>query len=88
MMRPAAEVAVSLCRDPVDFRKSINGLSALVAEELADLRAIRKALEAARELGAEESLIAFEGLTPQMVEALAKDGVTSLEEIDHVLGNG
>ncbi len=40
----------------------------------------RKALEAARELGAEESLIAFEGLSPQMVEALAKDGVTSLEE--------
>lgn len=35
MMRPAAEVAVSLCREPVDFRKSINGLSALVEEELA-----------------------------------------------------
>ena len=40
----------------------------------------KKALESARELGAEESLIAFEGLSPQMVEALAKDGVTSLEE--------
>jgi N utilization substance protein A len=40
----------------------------------------RKALEAARELGAEEALIAFEGLSPQMAEALAKDGVTSLEE--------
>ena len=40
----------------------------------------RKALEAARELGAEDSLIAFEGLTPQMIEALAKDGVKTLED--------
>src|SRR6056297_2532274 len=40
----------------------------------------RKALEAARELGAEDSLIEFEGLTPQMVEALAKDGVKTLED--------
>ena len=40
----------------------------------------RKALEAARELGVEDSLIDFEGLTPQMVEALAKDGVLSLED--------
>ncbi len=38
------------------------------------------ALEAARALGAEDSLIAFEGLTPQMVEALAKDDVKSLED--------
>jgi transcription termination/antitermination protein NusA len=40
----------------------------------------RKALETAREMGVEESLIAFEGLTPQMIEALAKDGVKTLED--------
>ena len=40
----------------------------------------RKALESARELGAEDSLIEFEGLTPQMVEALAKDDVKTLED--------
>ncbi len=39
-----------------------------------------KALENARSMGAEDSLIAFEGLTPQMVEALAEDGVKSLED--------
>ena len=33
-MRPRDEVAVLLCRDPVDFRKSINGLSILVEEVL------------------------------------------------------
>ena len=38
------------------------------------------ALTEARELGADDSLIDFEGLTPQMVLALAKDGVTSLDE--------
>ncbi|MEO8530330.1 MAG: transcription termination/antitermination protein NusA, partial [Deltaproteobacteria bacterium] len=42
--------------------------------------AAKKALEHAKELGAEEGLIAFEGLTPQMVEALAEDGITSVEE--------
>ncbi|MBT8474656.1 MAG: transcription termination/antitermination protein NusA [Alphaproteobacteria bacterium] len=40
----------------------------------------RKALESARELGAEDSLIEFDGLTPQMVEALAKDDVKTLED--------
>ena len=39
-----------------------------------------KALENAREMGAEDSLIEFEGLTPQMVEALAKDGIKTLED--------
>ena len=39
-----------------------------------------KALEAARALGVEDSLIAFEGLSPQMIEALAKDGVLTLED--------
>ncbi len=40
----------------------------------------RKALENAKELGAEESLIEFEGLSPQMVEALVKDDVKTLED--------
>jgi N utilization substance protein A len=40
----------------------------------------QKALEEARGLGAEDTLIEFEGLTPQMVLALAKDGITSLDE--------
>ena len=34
-MRPLETARVHLCRDPVDFRKAINGLSVLVAEELA-----------------------------------------------------
>ena len=38
----------------------------------------KAALDAARALGVEESLIAFEGLTPQMLEALAKDDVKTL----------
>jgi N utilization substance protein A len=42
--------------------------------------AAKKALEAARELGAQDSLIEFEGLTPQMVEALANDDVKTLED--------
>jgi transposase len=33
-MRPGDTVAVSLCREPVDMRKSINGLSILVEEAL------------------------------------------------------
>ena len=33
-MRPGEAVRVHLCRDPVDFRKAINGLSILVAEEM------------------------------------------------------
>ncbi len=40
----------------------------------------RKALEHARELGVEDSLVGFEGLTPQMIEALAVDGVLTLED--------
>ncbi|MEO9822047.1 MAG: transcription termination factor NusA [Paracoccaceae bacterium] len=40
----------------------------------------KAALEAARALGVEDSLIEFEGLTPQMVEALANDGVKTLED--------
>jgi N utilization substance protein A len=40
----------------------------------------RKALESAKALGVEQSLIDFEGLTPQMLEALGQDGVKTLED--------
>ncbi|MEM7717759.1 MAG: transcription termination factor NusA [Pseudomonadota bacterium] len=40
----------------------------------------KKAEARARELGAEDSLFAFEGLTPQMVEALVEDDVKTLED--------
>ena len=39
-----------------------------------------KALENAKELGVEESLINFEGLSPQMLEALGEDGIKTLDE--------
>ena len=39
-----------------------------------------KALERAKELGVEESLINFGGLSPQMLEALAEDGVKTLDD--------
>ncbi|MDZ7710074.1 MAG: transcription termination factor NusA [Roseovarius sp.] len=39
-----------------------------------------EALEKARALGAEDSLIGFEGLSPQMVLALAEDDVKTLED--------
>ncbi|CUH85517.1 transcription termination factor NusA [Thalassovita mediterranea] len=38
------------------------------------------AIERARELGVEDSLFAFEGLTPQMIQALAEDDVKTLED--------
>jgi N utilization substance protein A len=40
----------------------------------------KAAIDSARALGAEDSLFDFDGLTPQMVEALAKDGVKTLED--------
>ena len=40
----------------------------------------KAALERARELGVEDSLVDFEGLTPQMIEALAEDGIKTLED--------
>ena len=70
----------------LDELLSIDGVDEGTAEELqARARdhieaAARKALENARELGAEDSLIEFDGLTAQMVEALAKDGVMTLED--------
>jgi N utilization substance protein A len=40
----------------------------------------RAAMERARELGVEDSLVDFEGLTPQMIVALAEDGVKTLDD--------
>ncbi|SMX33858.1 transcription termination factor NusA [Maliponia aquimaris] len=40
----------------------------------------RKALEKAREMGVDDSLVSFEGLTPQMLVALAEDGIKTLED--------
>ena len=40
----------------------------------------KAAMENARALGVEDSLVEFEGLTPQMIEALANDGVKTLED--------
>ncbi|WP_134678592.1 transcription termination factor NusA [Paracoccus ravus] len=70
----------------LDELTSIEGVDESTAEELQtrareNLEAAnRAALENARALGAEDSLIEFEGLTPQMVEALAKDDVKTLED--------
>jgi len=70
----------------LDELLSIDGVDEGTAEELQarardHLEAARKAaLENARALGAEDSLIGFEGLTPHMVEALAKDDVKTLED--------
>ncbi len=64
----------------------IDGVDEATAEEL-QARARdyideqnRKALEDAKEKGVEQSLIDFEGLTPQMLVALAEDGVKTLED--------
>jgi len=40
----------------------------------------KKALDRARELGVDDSLMNFEGLTPQMIEALAEDGIKTVED--------
>jgi N utilization substance protein A len=64
----------------------IDGVDTDTASELQarardNLEAVNiKALESAREMGVEESLITYEGLTPQMVVALAEDGVKTLED--------
>ncbi|MEO3414649.1 transcription termination factor NusA [Roseovarius sp. CAU 1744] len=49
------------------------------ARDVLDSQA-KEALDKARELGVEDSLVEFEGLTPQMIQALAEDGVKSLED--------
>ena len=53
-------------------------LQARARESLEELNA--KALEKARELGVQEDLIEFDGLSPQMVLALAEDGIKDLAE--------
>ncbi|TNC74270.1 transcription termination factor NusA [Rubellimicrobium roseum] len=64
----------------------IDGVDESTAEELQarardHIEAQRKAaLDRARALGVEESLINFPGLTPPMIEALAADGVKTLED--------
>ena len=70
------EVDELLVIDGVD-EDTANELQARARDVLEE--ANRKAMEHARELGVEDSLVDFEGLTPQMIEALAEDGVKSLE---------
>jgi transcription termination/antitermination protein NusA len=53
-------------------------LQARARESLEEINA--KALEHARELGVEQGLVDFEGLTPQMIERLAEEGILTLEE--------
>ena len=53
-------------------------LQARARESLEELNA--KALEKAREMGVQEDLIEFDGISPQMVLALAEDGIKDLAE--------
>ena len=71
------EVEELLVIDGVD-EETANELQARARDYLDEQN--KKAEAKARELGAEDSLFAFEGLTPQMVEALAEDGVKTLED--------
>ncbi|MCA3442501.1 MAG: transcription termination/antitermination protein NusA [Rhodobacter sp.] len=70
----------------LDELLSIDGFDEATAAELQarardNLEAAnQKALESARALGVDDSLINFEGLTPQMLEALAKDNIKTLED--------
>jgi len=70
----------------VDELLVIDGVDEATAGELQarardNLEAANKrAMDHARELGVEDSLVAFEGLTPQMLEALGEDGVKTLED--------
>jgi N utilization substance protein A len=70
----------------LDELLSIDGFDEATAAELQarardNLEAAnKKSLETARALGVEDSLITFEGLTPQMLEALAKDNIKTLED--------
>ncbi|MFC3057901.1 transcription termination factor NusA [Paenirhodobacter populi] len=70
----------------LDELLAIEGVDEATAEEL-QARARdhieaqnAKAIEAAKEMGVEQSLFDFDGLTPQMIEALAKDDVKTLED--------
>jgi N utilization substance protein A len=66
--------------------ETIDGFDVSTAEEL-QARAHEcieeinnKAIKKAKELGVEDSLIDFEGLSPEMVKALAEDGIKNIEE--------
>jgi N utilization substance protein A len=65
-------------------------LQARAKESLEELNA--KAIDKARELGVQDSLIEFDGLSPQMILALAEDGITTLDEFatcaDYELAGG
>ncbi|MHA3979708.1 transcription termination factor NusA [Halovulum sp. GXIMD14794] len=70
----------------VDELTSIEGFDEATAEELQarareSLEEInQKAIEKAKEMGVEQDLFDYEGLTPQMIEKLAEDGILNLEE--------
>lgn len=70
----------------LDDLVSIDGFDETTAEELQarareSLDEINaKAIERARELGVEQSLFDFEGLSPQMIQALAEDGIKTLAD--------
>ena len=69
----------------IDELLVIDGVDEATADELqADAREFleaqaRAAMERAQELGVEDSLVNFEGLTPQMLQVLAEDGVLTLK---------
>ena len=70
----------------VDELLVIDGVDEGTASELQERAretleaAAKAALDNARALGVEDSLIEFEGLTPKMIEALANDGVKTLDD--------
>ncbi len=70
----------------VDELTVIDGVDEATASELqARARDVleaknKAAMDAARALGVEDSLVEFDGLTPQMLEALGKDDVKTLED--------
>jgi len=71
------EVDELLVIDGVD-EDTANELQARARDYLEEQN--RLALEKAKELGVEESLVEFEGLTPQMLVALGEDDVKTLED--------
>lgn len=71
------EVDELLVIDGVD-QDTANELQARATDVLEEQA--RTALAKARELGVEDSLVDFEGLTPQMLAALAEDGIKTLED--------
>ena len=70
----------------IDELMSIDGFEEAIAEDL-QARAREcldeintKAIEKAKELGVEQSLFDYEGLTPQMFAVLGEDGIKTLED--------